>query len=157
MHVSLAYFFWRGDIQGLVQLFLSLIAMGTLQAGVALAAMFGMYKLYPDKFPETIYGEFDFNHFQEPLFLRLIFRLLIIFGGTTLALHLLEYLVIYREIIRHWRLITFVMFVLETGALTAGLYYGLTIVKHRLYVITAASALAYLIFFALLRRWDLLI
>jgi hypothetical protein len=155
--MGLAFFFWRGDLQGLGQLFFALIGMGILQAALALGVMFCMYKLFPDKFHETTYAEFDFANFQEPAFLNFIYRLAVIFGGTTLALHLLEYLIVYREIIRHWWLITFLMFLLETGAIAAGQYYIFRLDKHRLFTITAFSALAYLMLFAMLRRFNLLI
>jgi hypothetical protein len=144
-------------ILGLASLFIALLGIVAAQAALAMAVMYGMNKLIPDKLTHTTYGEFDFDHFQKPAFKEFIVRLILLFLATTLALHLLEYLIIYRNIIRHWGLITFALFVLETGGIAAGLYYLYKLDPLRLAIITTWSALWYMMFFALLRWSNLLI
>jgi len=144
-------------ILGLVSLFIALLGMGAAQTALAMIVMYGMNRLIPDKLTHTTYGEFDFNNFQKPAFKDFVIRLLLIFVGTTLALHLPEYLIVYRNIIRHWATVTFAMFVLETAGIAGGLYYIYRLDSLRLTIITAWSALWYMLFFALLKWSNLLI
>jgi hypothetical protein len=157
MHTTLAEYFWRGDFLGLAMIVIALLGIVALQVGLAMVVMFAMNKLIPDKLTETTYGDFDFDSFQKPAFQNFVVRLAVIFGGTTLLLHLLIYLIISREILKHWGLWTLLLLVLETAGIFLGLRLVFRLDNFRLAVITAASAIIYLLLFGLLRYSDLLV
>src|SRR4051812_7493272 len=101
------------DLLGLVVLFVVLIIIGIMQAGVAMGVMYGMHKLYPEKLTETTYGSFDFDNFQKPALQDLLIRLAIVFVGATLIIHMLDYLLIGRLIIKYRTIVCLALFMLE--------------------------------------------
>lgn len=133
------------DIIGAVVLFFVLIVIGIMQAGVALGVMYGMHKYYPDKLTETTYGQFDFDNYQLPAFQQLLIRLAVVFVGTTLVLHMLDYFFIGTLIRKYRMIVCLVLFVLEVNAIGWGLYYLFNLDRFRLMVLTAASALFYIL------------
>lgn len=153
MH-TLAFYFWRGDFSELGMVVLGLGLLSLVLAGAALGAMFGMDKLMREKLPETAYGDFDFGHFDKAAFQNLVMRVLVLVGGMALALHLLEYMVVCREMIRHQALWALLLFVLQIAGIAGGLHYLFKLDRLRLAIITASCAVAYLIVMALLRSQD---
>jgi len=141
---------WKPEIEniiGLVILFVALLLEIVLFVGTTMAAMWGMNRVIPDKLTETTYGDFDFNSFQRVAFNNFLLRMFILFGGPILILHLLEYFLIFRDIIRHWYTIFFIMFVLMISAIAAGLYFMFRLDYLRLAILTGTSAVLYLILF----------
>jgi hypothetical protein len=149
---------------GVVSLFVALLGVGAAQVALTFGIMFLLHKSapwiqkqWPELTFETTYGTFDFDNFQKKDLRDLIVRLILIYVSVTLALHMFEYLIIYRRIIYHWRVGLAILFVLEVAGICAGLHYFLKLDRFRLIVLTASSALFYLFFQWLLRWSDLLI
>lgn len=132
------------DVLGAVVLFFALIVVGAMQVGAALGVMYGMHKLYPDKLTETTYGAFDFDHFQKPAFQDLLIKLVIVFIGSTLILHMLDYVLIGRLIVKYGIIIYPILFLFEVAAIGFGLKTLFHLDRFRLVVLTAASAVFYL-------------
>jgi len=135
------------DVLGMIVLFFALIIVGLAQASIALGAMYAMYKLFPDKFPETTYGNFNFADFQKPAFIDLLVQLAVVFVGTTFALHYLDYFLVGSHINGSWRMfIIFMLYLLEVGTLAGGLFLMFKLDALRLLAITGTSAFFHLFF-----------
>ncbi|HEY4329562.1 MAG TPA: hypothetical protein VGN88_07490 [Phycisphaerae bacterium] len=133
------------DLFGLIVLVIVLIVVAAMQTGALLGIMFGLHKLYPDKLTETRYLEFDFDNFQKPAFQELVFKLAILFLSVTFALHMLDYLIIGAYIRKYRMIVCFTLFVLESSAIGTGLFMILKLDRFRLLVLTAGSAIFYMI------------
>jgi hypothetical protein len=136
------------DILGLIVVFFALIVIGVAQTGLTLGLMYGMHRIR-DNLPqmtETQYGEFDFDNFQKPAFQEMLVRLAILFIGTTLIVHMLEYFFVGKKIVYHRGLWILLMFVVESGAIGAGLWYLFKLDRFRLAVLTGGSAFFYFFF-----------
>ena len=144
-------------VLGLAALFIALLAVTAAQVALAIGVMFYMHKRLRPKLTATQYGQFDFDNIEKAASQDFAVRLVIVFGTVTVGLHILEYMLVYREILRYGGLVTFVMFILETAGIAAGLYYMFHLDRFRLAVVTGASAFFYLIFFSLLKWSGLLI
>jgi len=142
---------------GLFSLIVALVGIGIAQTALTLGIMFAMHKYIPEKLPEKNYGEFDFDAYDKNLLQNFVIKLLILIAGVTLLLHVLEYLVIYRNIIRHWGLYRMMLFVLETAAIAGGLFFLFKLDRTRLLILTGANAIIYLFFQWLLVWSNLLI
>jgi hypothetical protein len=133
------------DILGLGILFLVLLIMSLTQAGAALGIMWVMHKYWRADLTETKYGEFDFDQFQKNTFQDLMLRLVILFGGPTIVLHMLESFFIGVSMKRHRLIVCLILFVLEMAAIVAGFHLIFRLDKFRLWVLAAGSALFYLL------------
>ncbi len=132
------------DLLGAVVLFFTLLVVGAIQTGAALGIMYGMHRLAPEQLTETKYGDFDFDNFQKPAFINLLVRLAIVFVGVTFVLHMADFFIV-GTLIRKYRLIvSFVLFVLETGGIALALYLVFRLDKFRWLVLTVGSAIFYL-------------
>jgi hypothetical protein len=138
------------DLLGLVVLFVSLLVAVVIQAGLALAAMYAMHRYFPDHLPEKTYHQFDFDTFQMTAFTEMLTRLITIFLGPTLVLHLFVFVFVgFSGVRRHYLLVGFSLFVLEVAAIAAGLYFLLRLDRVRLSILTALSAVVYLLLLTL--------
>ena len=142
---------------GLFSLFFALLGMSAAQTAVALGITFLMHKHLGDKLPEKNYGNFSWDSFDRATLQTFIMRLAVIFVGATLTLHLLEYLIIYRYIILHWKAILFTLFILEMAAITAGFILVFKLEAFRLGILVGISAVVYIFFLWLLQWSNLLI
>jgi len=140
------------DLWGPLVLLVMLPVIGAVQGGIALGAMYLMHTKMRDKLTETTYGRFDFDNFQKIAFQDLLVRLAIIFIGTTFVLHFLDYFLVGAEIRRYRGLVRCFLFILETGAITAGLSYMFRLDRLRLMVLAGVSAVVYLFFLWYLTR-----
>jgi hypothetical protein len=145
---------------GVVSLFVALLGMGAALAAMTLGVMFLMHKAAPwiqRQWPqlsfETHYGTFDFDNFQKKDFRELLLRLIAIYVGITMVLYMLEYLIVYRHIIYHWKVYLTILFFLQVGGICAGLHYLLKLDLFRLIVLTASSAI-FCLFFEWLLQWS---
>ena len=140
------------SILGPLVLLILLPFIGAVQGGVTLGVMYLIHTKMRSKLTQTNYGQFDFDNFQKATFQDLLVRLAIIFIGTTLVLHFLDYIFVGAEIRRYRGLVRIVLFVLETGAITAGLYYMFRLDRLRLSILAGVNALVYLFFLWYLTR-----
>jgi hypothetical protein len=134
------------DVFGLVVLFITLLVIGAMQAAAALGIMFGMPRLTPEKLTEKTYGDFDFDNVQKPAFVNLLTRLAVVFIGATFVLHMADYFLI-GTLIRDPKyriLILLALFLLESGAIAAALYFVFQLDRFRWIVLTAGSAFFYI-------------
>lgn len=134
------------DPLGFVVLLVSLLVAVVVQAGLALAAMYAMHRYLGEELPEKTYVQFDFDSFQMPAFTEMLTRLILIFLGPTLVLHVLTFLFVsFYAIRRHAYVVGSVLFVLETGAIAAGFVYLMRLDRKRAGILTGVSAVVYLL------------
>lgn len=133
------------DVLGFGILFVVLLVVAALQSGAAVGIMWLMHKHMRDKLTETTYNQFDFDSFQKTTFQDLLIRLGIMFGAATVVIHLLDFVLVGTLIRKYTFLVCFVLFLLETGAIAAGFHFLFRLDKLRLGVLTAGSALFYLL------------
>jgi hypothetical protein len=128
---------------GFVSLLLALIAAAAVLVALALGLMFGLHKYYRDKLTDTHYGEFDFDAFTKDAFNQLVIKLATLFVAATFFIHMLYYLLINRT--RHRSLMSVTLFVLETAAIAAGLFFLFRLDRFRLAVLTTGCAIGYIL------------
>lgn len=138
------------DLLGLLVLLVSLLVAVVVQAGLALAAMYGMHRFLNDQLPETGFLQLDFDNVQMPALTEVVTRLLIIFGGPTLVLHLMTFLFVsFEQLRRHHLRWGFLLFVFEVAAIAAGFHFLLRTDRVRTGILTAVSAVVYLLLLTL--------
>src|SRR4051812_39249254 len=98
----------------LFALIIALIATSTIQLGITLAAMFGMFKYMGRQIRDSNYGEFDFAAFDREKFNGMVMRLAGLFFASTIIIHVVYFLTINRT--RFHVTFAVLLFVLEVAA-----------------------------------------
>lgn len=128
---------------GFFSLLLALIETAVLQVALILGLMFGLHKFYRDKLSGTHYGDFDFDTFDKLAFQQVVLKLGVLFGTVTILWHMLYYVLINRT--RHPNVFSITLFVLETAAIAAGLFFLFRLDRFRLVVLTLGCAIGYIL------------
>ena len=140
------------DLYGMLLLIAALILTVAVQVAAMLGIMWILHKVAADKMPDSNYLEFDFDNFQKPALIELLLKLAIVIAPATLILHLFVFLFCYLSVHRYPGLWGFSLTILESAAIAAGLFYVLKLDRFRIIVLSAGSALFYLIYYALFLR-----
>jgi len=142
------------DIYGTLVLLLTTVVVSALLTAALFGVMFGIHKYAADKIPDTNYGNFDFNNITRATLSEFLARLSAIIFPPTILLHILIYILFpfpgthpFRQ---HAGLLTFILFVLETGAIATGLALILKLDRNRLIILTSVIAVLYLLVFWLI-------
>ena len=131
------------SIWAFFSLLLALIETAALQVALAIGLMYGLHTYYRDKLTETRYGDFDFDTFEKAAFQQLVAKLAALFLSATIFFHMLYYLLIGRT--RHHAIFSTTLFVLETAAIAAGLFFMFRLDRFRLAVLTLGCAIGYIL------------
>jgi hypothetical protein len=140
---------------GAIILFFALLCVGVMLAFLGAVVMLLMHRLLADRLPAQRYHEFDFDqvsadgfqHMDKRVLLDFATRMAIAFVGTTWVLHMAVYLLVPRSVmIRHGGVVLFMLFVMETVAIAVALFKLFELDAPRLAILTASTALFYLVF-----------
>ena len=137
----------NGFFAGTIVLVLALIVAASFQVAAIYGTMWCLHKYAGDKIHEHTYGQFDFNNFQKPQLSELLVRLAAIYFTPTILFHLLEYWIVGPYIKLYWAIVLLVLMVLETATVAVGLHFIIKLDRKRLIILTAASAVIYLLIY----------